>query len=109
MKPEDRYRWIEREIPRWRFVDVLNRYFVDAYVEVTGAKCYPMPFGADKCPQLGRDLAYMYRVGLLTRHVTGIDGMAGMGFPRWVYTYWLPKKDRPRLKKRNAYENSTHD
>lgn len=34
--------------------------------------------------------------GKLTRYdgcyaiVTGIEGMAGMGFPRWVYAYYLP-------------------
>ena len=32
------------------YVDVLNRYFVNAYVDATGAPADAMPYGADKCP-----------------------------------------------------------
>ncbi len=37
MKPSDRHSWIYQEVTRERFVDVLNRDFVDDYVEHTGA------------------------------------------------------------------------
>lgn len=99
MKPEDRYRWIEEymhlqakrlgEIKYVR-VNILDAYFVNDYIEATGADCVGMPFGADKCKQLGRDLARMFHTGRLLRHADGLWNMAGMGFPRWVYTYQLP-------------------
>lgn len=72
-------------------IDVLNRDAVNAYAEATGAAVKMMPFGADKCPQLGRDLSRMHGAGLVERCATGLTGMAGMGFPRWVYSYHLPK------------------
>ena len=70
-------------------VDVLNRDFVDAYVSATNAKAVAVPYGADKCPQLGRDMSAMHAAGKLKRHTTGIEGLAGMGFPRWVWSYYL--------------------
>lgn len=72
-------------------VDILDRYFVDAYVEHTGALCAVMPFGANKCKLLSQDLRRMQWHRRLTRTRTGIEGLAGMGFPRWVYTYKLSK------------------
>lgn len=43
-------------------------------------------FGAHRCPQLGRDLAEMWRNKLLRRGSIGISG-AESGFPKWVYVY----------------------
>ena len=70
------------------WVDVLNTDFVCDYIEATNARCAIMPYGAPKCSQLGEDLTKMFRQGMLTRSKTGLEGMAGMGFPRWVYTYY---------------------
>lgn len=71
-------------------VDVLNAYFVDDYVEATGAKAQAMPYGAAKCPMLGADLSALFQEGKLRRSATGIgDGLCHQGFPRWVYTYKL--------------------
>jgi hypothetical protein len=75
-------------------LDVLNRDFVDAYSDATQAKVAVMMFGANKCPQLGQDLASLYREGLLNRQPAGLTGMAGMGFPRWVYSYSLTEAGR---------------
>ncbi len=72
------------------WVDVLNSDFVDDYLEATGAAFSPMMYGAHRCKQLGKDLAGLYKLGKLRRHTTGIEGLAGMGFPRWVYAYYLP-------------------
>lgn len=72
-------------------VDVLNRDFVDHYVEKTGASFYAMPYGAAKCPSLGSTLSRMEREGALIRHRTGLEGMGGMGFPKWVWTYRLTR------------------
>lgn len=77
-------------------VDVLDAYFVDDYADFADAKCTVMPFGAAKCPQLGRDLTALHKEGKLKRNPTGLWNMAGMGFPRWVYTYKLA--DRSHIK-----------
>lgn len=70
-------------------VDVLNANFVQDYLEFCGegTPFYPMPYGAHKVPQLGRDLSRMFRESSLTRTRIGLDNMAGMGFPNWVYNY----------------------
>jgi hypothetical protein len=100
MTPEQRYAWIVEYIKERspgspntasHSVNVVDRYFVDAYVDA----CKPsmvlvMFYGADKVPQLGRDLAAMYAQNMLKRYVCGLSGMGGMGFPRWVYDYSLP-------------------
>ncbi len=96
MKKPERHIWLMQYINRraelsgyregW---DVLNAYFVVDYIEATNAKFDPMPYGAHKCAQLGRDLSELAARGMLQRHRTGIEGMAGMGFPKWVWSYKL--------------------
>lgn len=93
MKPAQRYQFIKQYLaaqPHGDPVDILNRDFVDAYDEA----CKPplveiMPYGANKIPQLSRDLRMMWLRGWLKRNVTPINGMGGMGFPRWIHTYRL--------------------
>ena len=92
MKPADRYQWLLKWIEQNGPADAVNRYLVDEYVRDTGAKCIAMPFGADKCKQLGRDLGDMYRSGVLHRYPAGISDMSAMGFPKWVWSYTLPKQ-----------------
>lgn len=71
-------------------VTVLDTDFVVAYIEYTRAKFQLMPFGAPKCPQLGRDLSRMAVLCQLERYATGIGGgLCFQGFPRWIYTYAL--------------------
>ena len=96
MSPRDRYQWIEawmREEPLARaFVDVLNTDFIYEYAEATNAKLEPMLIGAPKCKQLGRDLGAMFSSGKLKRQAVGLSaGDASMGFPKWTYSYSLPK------------------
>jgi hypothetical protein len=69
-------------------VDVLNRAFVDAYATATGAPVILMPFGADKCRQLGQDLSRLSAAGYLSRGRIGLT-MAESGFPKWVWVYHL--------------------
>lgn len=92
MKPLERQDWLYQRITEepGRVVDILNRDFVDDYVEATGAREGVQMYGANKCPQLSRDLLEMKRAGLLKRHRTGVQGMAGMGFPTWVWSYRIP-------------------
>lgn len=80
-----------------RHLDVLNRAAVDDYVEATGASVLVMPYGADKCARMGRDLAAMHKAKLLVRHASGLQGMSGMGFPRWVWSYRLTDAGRQQL------------
>jgi hypothetical protein len=95
MEPEQRYAWIEKWLRDQHpeavadRVDVLNASFVDAYLDATNAKCAVMPYGAHKCAQLGRDLSAMFKAGRLTRSVASVTGVAGMGYPTWVYSYKL--------------------
>ena len=92
MKPDARYRWIEsylKEAGYYLSVDVLNRDFVDDYVEATGAKVVHRVYGANTCVQLARDLLQMKKDYRLKRHRVGVQGMAGMGFPKWVWSYTL--------------------
>ena len=95
MKPQDRYDWIENDLrtdaKARGGTDVLDSDFVDRYIEATGAAFRVTNFGAFKCPQLGRDLAAMTEQGILKRNRIGIEGMAGMGFPRWVWSYRLTR------------------
>lgn len=75
-------------------VNILDTGFVDAYTEATGAPHDVMPFGANRCKMLGRDLSAMYKAGLLERDTDGI--FAGeWGMPRWVYTYSLIERNTP--------------
>ncbi len=71
-----------------RHVDVLNRPFVEAYIEKFSPKWVETAYGAPKCPEVGRLLASMERGGTLKRSATGLSGM-GWGFPKWVYVYSL--------------------
>lgn len=92
MKPKERYEWISKYLKENHneSIDILYASFVHKYSEATGAKVSVMPYGADKCPQLGHDLSTMYKLGILKRVRTGLsDGMSCMGFPKWVYTYRL--------------------
>lgn len=98
MTREERHQWILDYLwAEWArmgtttvFIDSLNSSFVDDYLEATKAKFHPMPYGAHKCPQLGKDLGDLYRLGKLKRHSTGISELSGMGFPKWTWSYSLP-------------------
>lgn len=86
---DQRRRWIIAYLKTHKRADILDRYFVDGYVAASNAKVRVMPYGADKCTSLSNDLLRMFREGSLSRNTTGIEGMAGMGFPTWVYVYKL--------------------
>jgi len=107
LKPRaERWTVLLKLVEREQRLDVLNRYAVDEYVEATGADFDVMPYGANKCPLMGRDLSAMARspARLLERHRTGIEGMAGMGFPRWVWSYRLTIKGKSTLARAVAEE-----
>lgn len=91
-----RHEWLIREVERRRAVDVLNESFVDDFITRTDAKYLPTMFGAFGCPTLGRDLRALYLEGWMRRERVGISGMAGMGFPRWVWSYRLTPSGEAR-------------
>ncbi len=70
-------------------VDVLDADFVDYFVGATKSPHSVQPYGASKCPILGAALSKMASEGSLTRTRTGVHGVAGMGFPKWVWVYEL--------------------
>lgn len=96
MKPKARrHEWIinylfKRTTSQKYTVDVLHSDFVCDYCDELEVKCGMCFYGAPKCPQLGRDLAELEKMGKLVRSRTGVSGVAGMGFPKWVWVYKLP-------------------
>jgi len=62
-------------------VSIVNADFVLSYIEAAKPAFAIMPYGAHKCPALGRDLARMQREGSLQRKRVGIRDMAGQGIP----------------------------
>src|SRR5690349_19003561 len=92
MTPQERYDWIEahlRSKSKGYTVDVCDADFVASYIEATDASFRPTNYGAYKCRQLGKDLATMHSEYRLKRMRSGLEGMGGMGFPTWVWSYTL--------------------
>lgn len=72
------------------FVDVLNQEFMTAFAVRFDCRIFRQTIGAPRVPLAGKTLSSMFKKGLLSRFVSGIDGYAGgIGFPKWVYTYQL--------------------
>lgn len=71
MKQRQRMEWLLAWMQKYGSADVLNRDLVDEYLSVTGANFKIVFFGAPKCPQLGRDLSRMARLGYAKRRTTG--------------------------------------
>ncbi len=101
----ERTDWILRYFARWKgssqyelfSVDVLDAKFACDYIEATGAKSSLMAYGAPKCSMLGRDLSELHDAGLLKRARSGIEGLGGMGFPKWVFSYTTTQAGRDRI------------
>lgn len=93
LSPAKRQQWILDYMKSGKdyCVDVCHSDFVDQYIDHTNAPFSPCMFGADRCRMLGYDLSQLYKAGKLSRWAAGLQGMGGMGFPRWVYSYSLPK------------------
>lgn len=89
-KKRKRFEWLARRARDETFIDVLNADLVDDYVDAFGLKCDIVPWGANICPQLGRDLSEMAKRGYLKRNRTGLSSGAWQpGFPKWVWSYRL--------------------
>ena len=95
MKPKDRETWILDHLKSYpgERVSITDADFVADYIDATGAAHRVRMWGAHACPQLGRDLLRMKRKYLLKRDRSSIQGMGGLGFPTWVWTY----RPHPRL------------
>jgi hypothetical protein len=70
-------------------VNILDRDFVDKFVEHTGARIQVMLWGANKCPYLSKTLSRMYADGKLNRDSMSLGANWQPGFPKWVYCYTL--------------------
>lgn len=73
------------------YVDVLNSELVDSYVTRFNMAFKGMNYGANKCPQLGKDLLQLHNHGLLDRSTIGISSLNEDGWPKWVYIYRFSK------------------
>ena len=70
-------------------VDILNSKFVDDYInEFNPSKVEILPFGANRCPELGKLLSWGYKNGYLNRGRVSIS-CKEVGFPNWIYVYSL--------------------
>lgn len=99
MGKHERHQWLLNWIKNYgEPVDVLNKTFVDQYVSATEAKYRIKMYGANYCPQLGRDLLLMTKNRLLKRHRTGIEGFGSMGFPKWVWSYEIAAAEAEKAK-----------
>lgn len=94
MNPSARYAWIvqylkDRSTSLPYSVNVVDAYFVEAYLHATRAPFEFRHYGAHGCRQLGRDLSKMHAAGTLVRRRVGLGDMHSMGFPAWVWDYRL--------------------
>jgi hypothetical protein len=87
----ERLDWIEDRIAEepGQCVDVCNTDFVQDYIDATTAPHRVRLWGAPRCIRLSAELLKMHKEGRLRRSRTGIQGMGGMGFPTWVWSYRL--------------------
>lgn len=100
LKPKkDRDAWLLVRVHADRYVDVLNRQFVEDYIEFSGATCRLMWWGAPKCALLSADLARLAREKVLTRQPYGLPTPNWQpGFPKWVYSYSVSHVGEMRLR-----------
>lgn len=84
--------WIEKNKTD---VDILNSKFVDDYVNQFNAKVEILPFGPNRCLELGKLLSWGYKNGYLNRARISIS-CKGVGFPNWIYVYSLFKSPNDR-------------
>lgn len=70
-------------------VSTLDAAFVDAYIDYAEAPFKLMILGAHRCDALTADLKALYDEGVLDRWACGVGGMSGMGFPKWIWSYYL--------------------
>lgn len=75
------------EVTERKFVDVLDAEFVDAYIDAFKPPHRITYWGANKCRQLGADLAAMAARGFLKRDRVSLGSGWYPGFPRWVWCY----------------------
>ena len=90
--PAERQSWILshlESLSAYSHVDVLNEQFVNEYVTRFKPAHRITMFGAYKCRQLGKDLAGMFKAGLLDRSVIGLSSTPTEDWPKWVYCYSL--------------------
>lgn len=71
-------------------VDILNQLFVDSYLLAFQNVKYKLcNWGSHKCPDLGKQLALLYKEGTLKRGRMSLGFNWQPGLPKWVYTYSL--------------------
>ena len=90
----EKQKWILQYIVDTGYgVDILNSDFVDAYIEKFNAKFIITNWGANKCPDLGRQLSKLYKLCYVNRGRVGLINWQ-IGFPKWVYHYDIEENYR---------------
>jgi hypothetical protein len=67
-------------------INVLNKKFVEDFINEFSVKHDLMFFGASKCKELSKTLAFGFKIGLLSRKPVSLTAWSS-GFPKWVYDY----------------------
>lgn len=80
--------WVLQYIKTNKIVDMLNEKFVDEYIEQFNPKHSIQMWGANKCNELSKLLASLYKQGILKRNSIGTP-LASSGMPKWIYVYEL--------------------
>ena len=93
LKTFEKFLWVYEYIKKSYLnvgVNMYNRNFTDDYEEKFKPKLVGyQPYGANTVPELSRLLAKMYKHKILFRHTTEIDGVTGLGFRNWIYSYTI--------------------
>lgn len=71
--------------------DVTDVAFQEAFAKEFNASFIEKMYGAQPCPLAQRVLRRMWDDYRLRRSIIGLPEMSGMGFPKWVYSYSLPR------------------
>lgn len=99
MKPKNRQNWIIEWLKKHSYaVDVLNADFEREYETETNTNFKQVH------RQLGSDLSFLYKCGVLERKRITLADVVGTGFPNWIWSYEMKlssKKTLPILKDDN--------
>jgi hypothetical protein len=92
MKKYERQQFIIDYINEHKQADVLIIEFVDQYIKKFNLKYTKTNWGANKCPQLSKDLKLLYDCGIIDRTPISLLCNWEPGLPKWVYVYYKREK-----------------
>jgi len=84
---DEKIEWILEYMEEHKYVSSVDTDFVNSFVDKFNPKIRIMNWGANKCRELNRLLAFGYKQGKFSRRATGLGINWMYGFPKWVYVY----------------------